>query len=374
MDKVRRVQLFEIFLYVFVLMVALGIPFLSGGFTNIGWKVVWLDWLRIVPFILVFIMNNFVMAPKLLFRGKFLHYIFACILLIIAVVYLSDYLFNMTRSIRPPFESMQGHRFSPGKIPAPPLNGIYPPWKGDFPPIKSAHHFFNFGLAIVSLLLIGFNTGIKSFVRWNEERIRQAEKDRYHFLTELAYLKHQISPHFFMNTLNNIHALVDINTEEAKEAIIKLSHLMRYLLYEADMQKVNLEKEIMFIESYIKLMRLRYDEKSLMIKTEYPACAQSVFVPPFLFLPFIENAFKHGINTLAPSLIEIRFHVDGDWLTFDISNNKSGIDSVTGEASGIGLENVQKRLDLVFDDKYTLDIKSTENKYDVKLIIPLLID
>ena len=227
MDKVRRVQLFEIFLYVFVLVVTLGIPFLSGGFTNMGWKVVWLDWLRLVPFVLVFIMNNFVLAPGLLFRGKFLHYILACILLIIAVVYLSDYLFNLTRTIRPPFENMQGQRLSTEQMPTPPLKGIHPPWKGDFPLAKSIHYFFNFGLAIVSLLLIGFNTGIKSFVRWNEERIRQAEKDRYHFLTELAYLKHQISPHFFMNTLNNIHALVDINTEEAKEAIIKLSHLMR---------------------------------------------------------------------------------------------------------------------------------------------------
>ncbi len=379
MDKIRRVHLFEGFLYVIVLVAALGIPFLSGGFASKGWRVVMFDWVRILPFLLVFLVNNYILVPKLLFREKYLYYFLGCFVLVIAVVYLSDVLFDLTRSIRPPFENMHdGPPFDdlPMLDDKPPLDdmpprGNRPPHNDGFLPGKHIHHFFNFGLAIVSFLLIGFNTGIKSFVRWSEERVRQAEKDRQHVYTELAFLKHQVSPHFFMNTLNNIHALVDINTEQAKDAIIKLSRMMRYLLYEADVQKVSLKKEIEFIESYIELMRLRYDERSLTIETEYPTNTETIAVPSFLFLSFIENAFKHGIDLHARSSIQIEFVVDNDWLTLTVSNSKSSVFADMDEASGIGLENVRKRLNLIFKDNYTLSIRSTYDKYEIILKIPV---
>jgi LytS/YehU family sensor histidine kinase len=220
--------------------------------------------------------------------------------------------------------------------------------------------------------LIGFNAGIKSFVHWSEEKIRQAEKDRLYFYNELAFLKHQISPHFFMNTLNNIHALVDINAEKAKNAIIKLSNLMRYLLYESDIQKVLLKKEIDFIESYIELMRLRYNEDKLTIETEYPENIENVYVPSSLFLSFIENAFKYGVNPQVRSLIKIKFTVENGWLKFNIVNSLWNFPGQQFETTGIGLENVRKRLDLIYKEKYTLDISPNVNTYNVNLIIPVL--
>ncbi len=379
MDKIRRVHFFEVSLYAIVLLAALGVPFFSGGFASKGWKVVMFDWVRILPFILVFLINNYILVPKLLFKDKYLYYFLGCFALVVAVVFLSDFLFDLTRSIRPPFENMHGGPPFDDMLPPDdgspfgdlPPRGNRPPHNGGLPPEKHLHHIFNFGLAIVSFLLIGFNTGIKSFVRWSEERVRQAEKDRQHVSTELAFLKHQISPHFFMNTLNNIHALVDIDTEQAKDAIIKLSRLMRYLLYEADVQKVSLKKEIEFIESYIELMRLRYDESSLAIEMKYPGNTETIAVPSFLFLSFIENAFKHGINLHDKSSIQIQFTIDNGWLTFSVSNSRSGVASGTDEASGIGLENVQKRLNLIFKNNYTLDIRSTDDRYEVTLKIPV---
>ena len=362
MKKLQRVYFFEIFLYVAVLVIALSIPFLTGMFARDGWISVLRDWSLLSLFVIVFLINNYLLVPRLLFREKYLYYFSVCILLVILVAWLSTYLFELTHPWRPPFEAMHGdspfheEKFFPGKA------------KPHMPP---PHRFFNFGIAIVSFLLIGFNTGVKSFVRWNEEHVRRAEKDRQHFLTELSFLKHQISPHFFMNTMNNIHSLIDINSEEAKKAIIRLSRMMRYLLYESDIQTVALSKEMEFVKSYIELMRLRYDENSLAIEVEYPENIDNIAVPPFLFLPFIENAFKHGVNPCKRSYINIRFHADCEWLSFDIRNSKSDYHSTISEASGIGLENTRKRLHLLYQDKYFLKIDSLDDSYEVTLKIPV---
>jgi len=226
-------------------------------------------------------------------------------------------------------------------------------------------------LTIVSIMMIGFNAGIKSFVRWNEERTLQADRERQFLHAELAFLKHQISPHFFMNTLNNIHALIEIDAEKAKDAIVKLSRLMRYMLYEADVQNVSLKKEIEFIESYIELMRLRYDKEVLKVETEYPSETETINIPPFLFLSFIENAFKYGVNPNGRSLIHIRFSDEKGRLAFTVCNNKSDSSSVLNDASGIGIENVRKRLDLIFNNNYKLEIHSTEDTFKIYLNIPV---
>ncbi len=368
MNKIQRIHFFEVSLYAIVLITALCVPFFSGIFTNAGIKAVLTDWVRLSPFVAVFLINNYLLVPKLLFKEKYPIYFLTCILMVIAVVYLSDLLFDLTRSVRAPFDHMHDSGPPPDKM-FPPAGR--PPRHDGFGPNKPLHHGFNFGLAIVSFLLIGFNTGIKSFVRWNEERVRQAERERHYLYTELAFLKHQISPHFLMNTLNNIHALIDIDTEEAKDAVIKLSRLMRYLLYEADIQKVSLKKEVEFIESYIELMRLRYDENTLTVETEYPADTEAITVPSFLFLSFIENAFKYGVDLHVHSLIQIRFVRENDRLVFTVRNNKSGIVFDMGEASGIGLENVRKRLDLIYKNDYILEIRSSDDAYEIYLKIPV---
>ena len=393
----QRLLWFEYALYAFILLVALGIPFYNGGFINFGWKRLIIDWVRLLPFVLIFAANNFIMVPKLLFREKYLFYILACVLSVVFAGFLSYLLFEHTFT-------------NPIPRPSPPrFDRPFPP--GNMRPGQSIRLFFHFGSAIITILLIGFNTGIKSFVRWNEDRVRQTEKERHYLFTELSLLKHQISPHFFMNTLNNIHALVDIDREEAKNAIIKLSQMMRHLLYESDIQEVSLRKEIDFINSYIELMRLRYDENNLKIETEYPDSLDTISVPSCLFISFIENAFKYGVNPRIRSVIKLGFSISSrnDELTFQIINNvwqfnkaqrsestktqeNEGIvnsqfsilnsqlnmgawgcyePTFQPESTGIGIENVRKRLDLIYPNNYTLDIRTSDNTYEVILKIPV---
>ena len=347
-DRFHRFRLFEYTLYALIFITALIVPFFLGNFfSSFGWKWIINHWVRLLPYVLIFIVNNYILIPKLLFKDKCTFYIVVCIFSCLVALLLSSYLFSFTMQRVPPFSTLVQQ------------------------PLKPSPLLFNFTLVIISILLIGFNTGIKSFMRWNEEKIRQAEKDRQHYYTELAFLKHQVSPHFFMNTLNNIHALVDINTKEAKNAIIKLSNLMRYLLYESDVQKVLLKKEIEFIESYIELMRLRYDEENLTVETDFPNNIENVWVPSSLFLSFIENAFKHGVHPVLHSTISIRFIIEDDRLTFRITNKLRNSMTPSIETAGIGLDNVRKRLDLIYRDNYTLDIDTLDNIYKVTLKIPL---
>jgi hypothetical protein len=354
MNNIKRVHLFEIMLYATVLLVVLCVPIFNGILDYREWSGVLKNWVRILPFVLVFTINNFLLVPKLLFLEKYLYYTLSCIVLIVMVVYFSGFIFDFTTPMRPPF------------------NGVVPPNLPNFPNFPPRRPiFFHFGQAIVSFLLIGFNTGVKSSVRWSEERVQQAERERQHLHTELAFLKYQISPHFLMNTLNNIHALIDIDTDKAKDAIVKLSLLMRYLLYETDVQNVSLKKEIEFIKSYIELMRLRYDEDILTVKVEYSTLTENIIVPSFLFLSFIENAFKHGVDTHTVSLIHIRFVHENGRLVFTAGNSKLGVASAITDSSGIGLENVRKRLDLIYKEDYTLEIHSTENTYIIYLSIPI---
>jgi hypothetical protein len=382
--KQQRFRLFEYALYFLILATALGIPYFLGAFSDMGLRRVWVDWFRLLPFILIFVVNNFLLVPKLLFRDKYLSYILSAAFTIIAVIYLSFLLFDFIRPDpvslgtmretsreniqQPPFDRMREFRrdstgemppegrmraFPPDSMRIAPREGrmIVPPFGRPEPAAhllagRMMRPFFSYGSFIVAILLIGFNTGVKSFTRWSEDKVSRAEKERQYYSAELAMLKHQISPHFLMNTLNNIHALVDINTEEAKNAIIRLSRLMRYLLYEGDVQHVSLQKEINFIKSYIELMRLRYDEDNLAIETEYPVNTENIYVPSSLFLTFIENAFKHGVHPEIRSLIQIKFAIENHWLTFSVVNSKPEMPALQTETSGIGLDNVRKRLSL----------------------------
>ena len=371
----KRIHLFETLLYATILLVALGMPFFSGIFEYGGWSELLKISIKILPLILIFLIHNYLFVPRLLFADKYLYYFLLCFLLIVAVVYLSNFLFDFTYSMRPPFDRMPPPNFPQGNIPPPdtmpfPRNNMPPPPGMALPPMRQ-HLLFNFGQALIAFLLLGFNVGVKGFVRWIEEREQKSKREHQYLHTELAFLKNQISPHFFMNTLNNIHSLIDIDTEKARNAIVKLSRLMRYMLYETNVQTVSLKKEIEFIESYIELMRLRYDEDMLTVQTEYPVVTDEIFVPSFLFLSFIENAFKHGVVFNGRSLIDIRFSHENERLIFTVCNKKSGLKSAISEGSGIGLENVRKRLDLIFKDDYKLKIHSEEDTYIIYLSIPV---
>jgi sensor histidine kinase YesM len=172
-----------------------------------------------------------------------------------------------------------------------------------------------------------------------------------------------------MNTLNNIHSLIDIDTDEAKESIIRLSKLMRHLLYDSEIEKIPIQKEFDFIKNYIDLMKMRYSDK-VAIGFQLPEQVPNKSIPPLLFTSFVENAFKHGVSYKQDSFINIEFSYNGENLTFQVKNSilNNGKDEL---ASGIGIENARKRLDLLYGEKYSLEIDESDNEYYVRLSIPV---
>ena len=175
-----------------------------------------------------------------------------------------------------------------------------------------------------------------------------------------------------MNTLNNIHALVDIDPEQAKETIVELSKMMRYVLYEGNKQRVPLGRELEFIRHYVSLMQLRYTDK-VSITLDLPAEVPDRQMPPLLLITFIENAFKHGVSYQKPSFIDVKVTVDDGQLLFNCLNSKTGgqpeIDNE--KQGGVGLANVRKRLELLYGHRYTLHINETPDTYHVELKFPL---
>ena len=225
---------------------------------------------------------------------------------------------------------------------------------------------------VIALLLMGVDLGV--FVQVASRRTRQQllvlEKEKLEM--ELSYLKYQVNPHFFMNTLNNIHALVDIDTELAKRTVIDLSHLMRYALYDSASELVPLSKEVEFIQLYINLMRLRYSGQ-VRLELEVQEGLSGVMVPPLLLICFVENAFKHGVSNREPSFVEMHLSEsqDGKYLQFDCTNSR--LHKHTSDAHhGIGIANARKRLDLLYADSYSLTIDDQdENQFKVCLKLPI---
>lgn len=221
------------------------------------------------------------------------------------------------------------------------------------------------------LLLMGMNLGVKLYFKTQEDREQQERLEKQDLERQLEYLRYQVNPHFFMNTLNNIHALVDINPERAKTTIVELSKMMRYILYEGDKKYIPVQREALFLNNYIELMRLRYSSR-VSISLDMPEMMPDVMLPPLLLIIFVENAFKHGVSYAAPSFIDIKVEVTQDKLKFRCRNSRQEQKpDEKKKKGGVGLANARRRLDLLFHDKYNLEIKENDKEYDVQLEIPL---
>jgi sensor histidine kinase YesM len=189
--------------------------------------------------------------------------------------------------------------------------------------------------------------------------------------SELALLKFQLSPHFLFNTLNNIYSLVYKKSDNAPAAVMKLSEIMRYMLYDTSTEKVPLDKEIKYLQSFNELQQLRLKNENF-VEMSVEGDTSKVSITPMLLIPFVENAFKHGDKKVKSPGIKINIKVEDKTIHFSslnfIANNVSQQKDVVG---GIGLQNVKRRLDLLYADRYSLDISEEDNKYMVELILNL---
>lgn len=228
---------------------------------------------------------------------------------------------------------------------------------------------FDYFALLNALIIIGVSTSVAAVKNAQSDREFRQELEKQKINSELSFLKAQINPHFFFNTLNNIYALTVIDVEAAQKALHKLSRLMRYVLYETQKETVLLSQEIAFAEDYIQLMRLRITDK-VSIELIPPVPMHDVAIAPMLFLPFIENAFKHGISAIEISHIFIHIKQDKDKIFVDVKNTLFDKQSIIlDDSNGIGLVNTQRRLDLLYPGKYQLEVKEDKiNKsYEVRL-------
>jgi two-component system, LytTR family, sensor kinase len=225
-------------------------------------------------------------------------------------------------------------------------------------------------IAIFSMVF-AVSTGLRVSSQWfiTEQKNKQIENEKLN--TELSFLKSQINPHFLFNTLNNIYSLAADGSKHTAEAVMKLSSIMRYVLTEAKNDEVPVEKEIQFIRHYIELQKLRLTEKSpvdFIIEGD-PVGKK---ISPLLFLPFVENAFKYGISTRELSPILIKMQLQRDLVIFNIKNNKQKNSLLKpAENTGIGINNSKRRLDLLYHNKYVLDITNDDSVYIVNLKIDI---
>lgn len=358
-----------------------------SGESSIQWQMVFRSWLVLLPFLLFFLLHNFLLAPQFFLKKRYTKYIVLCILsmgLLFSFYprFLREEL-NMPKKREIRFE-MKPNRFdSPyyRNTPPPPNDfkqndhGRFP-FEGKGPGDKfRGRPFIDFKTLdslflslIFAFLLIGFNLAVKLFFRLLDQENKQTQLQSNSLLFELEYLKGQLNPHFFMNMLNNIHALIDIDKEKAKETIIGFSKLMRYVLYDSNQPKILLSKEITFIRNYIELMKIRYT-KNVTINVELPEIVPEIQIPPLLFVSFIENAFKHGISYRNKSFVYLSLTINENKLIYKVNNSLWQNENV--EEKGIGLENVSKRLNLIYGEKYILNIEKKLDEYCVTLILPL---
>jgi LytS/YehU family sensor histidine kinase len=221
---------------------------------------------------------------------------------------------------------------------------------------------------IMGILLVGVDLGVFFYIESRPKERRMKELEAENIRQQLESLRYQINPHFLMNTLNNIHALVDLDPEKAKESIEVFSKMMRVLLYEGNAPTIPLAKELDFIEHFISLMRLRYPEDAVRIEASFPEACPDAAVPPLAMASFVENAFKHGISYAADSFISIKVELLDGRVLFECAN--SSHPSEDSGQHGIGLENVRKRLSLLYGSSFLLSTREKEGCYDVLMILP----
>ena len=220
--------------------------------------------------------------------------------------------------------------------------------------------------AFFQLVFIFLAIGARSIIRSNDIQFQLQEEKRKTAEAELTWLKHQLNPHFLFNTLNNISSLTQIDPDKAQESIGQLSDTLRYALYDTDTDKVPLSGEVNFMDNYIRLMQLRCNELTE-VTTSWELPAAEVKIAPLLFISPIENAFKHGINARMTSFVHIALRPEGKDLVFNCENSvfeRPGEDHI---GSGIGVENLKRRLELIYPDAYSYEQSEKDGVYSVRI-------
>jgi two-component system LytT family sensor kinase len=297
-----------------------------------------LNFISYFYWIAIFYLNNRVLMPFFFYQKKYFGYglsLLGCLLLAISIhstlfkILLPDFDFNLGRTL-----------------------------------------WFNTPTFLLTIAASTAFTMISDRIR---EEKRSLQRERENMKTELSFLRSQISPHFIFNVLNNIVALVRLKSNELEPTVMKLSGLMQYMLYETDEEKVSIQTETEYLQAYIDLQKQRFGKK-VAIETHIDIESEFDEIEPMLLIPFIENAFKHGVGMIEKPQILVNLKTEDDILTFIVKNKFSDDENdVKDAASGIGLANVSRRLNLLYGKEHQLQIEKKDGWFNVNLTLKLTI-
>jgi len=307
----------------------------------------------LVMLVVVFYVNSNILVPRLLMKNGNLGFI----VVILAIICVAGPLINMLdESLHLP--ELMDKAFN--------ASGMFRPHRR-----KDRLDIF---LIMMTVMIVGISTSVTLIQKWQADKQLREALEKEKIGSELSFLKAQINPHFFFNTLNNIYALTHVDVENSRRALHKLSRMMRYLLYDTQAGITPLSKEVSFIVDYLELMKLRLNDTTK-VSFEGPLLSQDIQIAPMLFLPYIENAFKHGVSAVAPSVIAIELSLQDKVLEMKVTNtifneNAEIVDSY----GGIGLSNTKRRLDLLYPGKHTFSAGKTEDSNEFIVHLTLTLD
>ncbi|MEW7289284.1 sensor histidine kinase [Aquimarina sp. 2304DJ70-9] len=300
--------------------------------------------------LIVVYINWFVLIPKFLYKNRLLHYFI--VLIIVLLVFAMGHRYFVLYWGFPKYfpQWMEGQKVNP----------------------------WIFSRVVQAVLIIvspvAFTTGFKLFMDWYKQRRETEVLKQEKTNAELKFLRSQTNPHFLFNTLNSIYGLALEKSEKTPGLILKLSDILSYTLYESNVKKVLLSKELMLIENIIALEKERF-EKRVVIDYKVEGDVEGIKIPPLILVPFIENAFKHGLkNEVKKGWINIHIKTAKNTLSFVIENSISKLEDAHNNGGGLGLQNVSRRLDLLYGDNKELTINKTDEAFIVKLKIKLFED
>lgn len=302
--------------------------------------------------VVVFYLNSYILVPRLLLKNKNLLFILLIVILSLiagAAEKWVDQALSLPQLMEKAFNDV----------------GVTRPKRDDK---------INVFLVMMTFVTVGISTSVTLIQTWQGDKQSREAMEKEKIVSELSYLKAQINPHFFFNTLNNIYALTHVDVENSRRALHKLSRMMRYLLYDTQAGITPLSKEVSFITDYIELMKLRLHDTTTVTFVE-PVITNDMQIAPMLFLPYIENAFKHGVSTTLPSVISIYMKMENQVLSMTVRNSIFSDNTVTAdEYGGIGLTNTKRRLDLLYPGKHTFSAVKADDTNEFIVNLTLILD
>lgn len=286
--------------------------------------------------------NIYVLIPKLLLRNKFMIYLAAVagliLICLLTIGILQSAIFEHT-------PAAENH------------DNAIPAW------LSILSSFISVGLLVFG------TSAIQIFRKWMVDSLRASELESATMQAELDFLKNQINPHFLFNMLNNSYLLIKKRRPEAAEVIFKLEDMLRYQVNDSAREKVLLSSDIAFLTGYLNLEKIRRDSFDFSVSQE--GNLDGIFVPPLMFIPFVENAVKHNCTDDSTPYVALAFKNTGDRLQFRCENSRSEDGEIQHESGGIGLRNIRRRLELLYPGRHLLEITETEQIYTVRLTLEL---